>query len=299
MSMKIIISGASGFVGTALTQALQDRGDHVVTLVRRAATDPEREQQWDPARREVDPDVVSGADAVINLNGKNIGAGRWTGAVKQQLRASRIDATATLVDAIARADEPPPILINASATGYYGDRGTEALDERSPRGQGFLADLTADWEAAAATAASDRTRVVAIRLGMVLGDDGAMKKMLTPFKLGLGGPMGSGRQLWPWIAIGDVVGAVQHVLARPAIDGPVNLVAPEIVSSTAFARTLGDHLGRPAILPAPAVALKLALGEMASELLLASAAVRPGVLLDTGYEFQAPTLAEAFRQILG
>ena len=296
--MKILISGASGFVGTALIEDLRGRGLEVLTLVRGAAKPGSHQRRWAPERGELDPDVVSGADAVINLNGRNIADGRWTESVKEQLRSSRIDSTRTIAEAMSRADQPPGLLINASATGYYGDRGDTHLDEASNPGDGFLADLCADWERTAAAAASGRTRVVAIRLGMVLGDEGALGKMLTPFKLGLGGPMGNGRQYWPWITIGDVVGAVGHILASPEIDGPVNLVAPESVTSKGFARTLGEHLGVPALVPAPAFALKLALGEMAEGLLLASQRVTPSVLLESGYRFSAPTLADAFRQIL-
>jgi uncharacterized protein (TIGR01777 family) len=297
--MKVIISGASGFVGTALTTALRARADTVIHLVRRPPEDPATEVQWRPADGVLDPDVVSGADVVINLNGRNISSGRWNDDVKAELRSSRLDSTGTLVSAIGRSDRPPRLLISASATGFYGDRGDDVLDENAARGDGFLAELAADWEAAAERARSDATRVALIRLGMVLGDDGgALDRMLLPFKLGLGGPIGNGRQRWPWIAMDDVVGAIQHVSDRDDIDGPVNLVAPEPVTSRDFARTLGDHLGRPAFLPAPTFAVKAALGEMAEALLLASTNVTPAVLEETGYRFKAPTLAEAFRLIL-
>jgi len=297
--MKIIISGASGFVGSALTEELRQAGAHVVTLVRRSSSDTDTERRWDPVAGILDPSVLSSADAVINLNGRSISQGRWSAKVKDELRSSRLDSTRTIVDAIARAEKPPPLLISASATGFYGDRGDENLDETSSPGTGFLADLARDWEAAAAQARSESTRVVPIRLGMVLGDGAALEKMLPPFKLGLGGPMGNGRQWWPWIAIDDVVGAVGHILEHSDISGPVNLVAPETVTSRGFARALGTYLGRPAILPAPAFAIKLALGEMAEALLLSSTRAVPKVLEDTGYEFKAPTLTAAFQRILG
>jgi uncharacterized protein (TIGR01777 family) len=297
--MKVIISGASGFIGGALAEGLRQAGAQVVTLVRRSSSDSETERRWDPAAGILDPSVLSGADAVINLNGRSISQGRWSAKVKDELRSSRLDPTRTIVDAIARAETPPPLLISASATGYYGDRGDETLDETSNPGTGFLAALSRDWEAAATQARSESTRVVPIRLGMVLGDGAALEKMLPPFRLGLGGPMGSGRQWWPWIAIDDVVGAIGHILERSAIAGPVNLVAPETVTSRDFARSLGAYLGRPAILPAPAFAIKLALGEMADALLLSSTKAVPKVLEDTGYEFKAPTLAAAFQRILG
>jgi len=297
--MKIIISGASGFVGGALVAHLRQQGSHVTSLVRRRPTDPAIEARWEPAAGDLDPKTISGADAVVNLNGRSISQGRWTPVVKDELRSSRLDATRTIIDAIGRAAVPPPVLINASATGFYGNRGAEALDEKSEPGKGFLADLSREWETAAMEGQSESTRVVLLRLGMILGNGAALEKMLPPFKLGFGGPMGSGRQWWPWIAMSDVVGAVDHVLGLEGITGPVNLVAPEAVTSKGFARALGEHLGRPAIIPAPAFAIKLALGEMAEALLLSSTKATPRVLEDTGYRFNAPTLAEAFRQILG
>ena len=297
--MKIIVSGASGFVGGGLVAHLRQRGFHVTSLVRRSPSNPGTEQGWDPATGELDPQVISGAGAVINLNGRSISRGRWTAKVKEELRSSRLDATRTIVNALNRTDSPPPVLINASATGFYGDRGDEVLDETSDPGTGFLTDLSRDWEAAALEARSETTRVVLLRLGMVLGNGAALEKMLPPFKLGLGGPMGSGRQWWPWISLDDVIGAVDHVLDHKDLSGPINLVAPEAVTSRDFARALGKHLGRPAVLPAPAFAIKLALGEMAEALLLSSTNVRPMVLEATGYRFKAPTLEEAFRVILG
>ncbi len=244
--------------------------------------------------------MLSGAGAVINLNGRSIAAGRWSEAVKAELRSSRLESTSTIVRAIAAAGEPPPLLLSASATGFYGDRGEELVDESAAAGAGFLAELARDWEAAAAAAASERTRVVLLRLGMVVaGDGGALQKMLLPFKLGLGGPIGSGRQFWPWIGIGDVVGAIRFALGAPTISGPVNLVAPQETRCKDFTRTLGRVLGRPAFLPAPAAAVKLALGEMADALLLASTRVRPRALLEAGYTFEHPTLEEALRSVLG
>jgi uncharacterized protein (TIGR01777 family) len=297
--MKIIISGASGFVGTALVERLGRRGDTVVQLVRRPPADHDREAVWDPSGGELDPAVLSGAEAVVNLSGRNISSGRWTSTVKESLRSSRLDATRTIVEAIARAERPPGLLINASATGFYGDRGDQELDETASPGSGFLADLARDWETVADEARTDSTRVVQLRFGMILGDGGALKKMLTPFKFGFGGPMGNGRQFWPWVAMDDVTGAVAHVLDTDTVDGPVNVVAPEAVTSRGFARVLGKHLGVPAIVPAPAFAVKLALGEMAEALLLASTKVRPVVLQQSGYSFNSPTLTEAFRRILG
>jgi len=297
--MKVVISGASGFVGAALVEHLEKQNHDVTRLVRRPPTHEATEHRWDPAVSDLDPQVVSGADVIINLNGRSISLGRWSAAVKQELRSSRLDATRTIVQAITRAEIPPPLLINASATGYYGDRENEELTEESAPGAGFLADLSREWEATALEAQSSETRVVILRLGMILGDGAALTKMLPPFKLGFGGPMGNGRQWWPWIALDDVLGAIDHVIAHREIKGPVNLVAPEATTSKSFARELGEYLGRPAIVPAPAFAVKLALGEMAEALLLSSTKAQPKVLEDTGYEFDASTLAVAFRQILG
>ena len=202
-----------------------------------------------------------------------------------------------MVDAIGRSENPPGLLINASAVGFYGDRGNEILEEDSPKGEGFLADLSGDWEKAALSAMSERTRVVLLRLGMVVARGGALGRMLTPFKMGLGGPIGSGRQFWPWIGIEDVCGVINFVLGQK-IQGPVNAVAPQELRSAEFARVLGRALSRPAIMPAPAFAVRLALGEMADSLLLASQRVRPKVLKDAGYEFRHPTLTEAIHSAL-
>ncbi len=297
--MKIVISGASGFVGNALVSHLEQQNHDVIKLVRRPPIHGSIERSWDPTTTDLDPQVVSLADVVINLNGRSISQGRWSTAVKHELRSSRLEATRTIVLAITRSEIPPPLLINASATGYYGDRKNEELTEASAPGTGFLADLSREWEATALEAPSDKARVVLLRLGMILGDGAALAKMLPPFKLGFGGPIGNGRQWWPWIALDDVLGAIDHIIAHREIKGPVNLVAPETATSKTFARALGEHLGRPAVIPAPTFAVKLALGEMAEALLLSSTKARPKVLEDTGYEFNAPTLATAFQQILG
>jgi len=296
--MKIVISGASGLVGSALCSGLGAEGHEIVRLVRRQAAFGPNEAPWDPAAGRLDPALIAGADAVVNLNGRNIGEGRWSARVKKGLYSSRLDATRTIVDAIARAEQPPPLLVNASATGFYGDRGDEILDERSCAGEGFLSDLCRDWEAAALEARSDRTRVVCLRLGMVVAKGGALARMLPLFRLGLGGPLGSGQQFWPWVAIDDVVGVVRFALANEQLTGPVNLVSPEACRCKEFSRTLGRVLHRPAILPAPAFALRLALGEMAEALLLASLRVRPHALEEAGYDFTAPHLEDALRRAL-
>jgi uncharacterized protein (TIGR01777 family) len=296
--MKIVLSGAGGLIGFALMPSLEAAGHEVVRLVRRASEAGSNEEIWDPASGRLDPAVIDGADAVINLNGRNIADGRWSSAVKNALRSSRLDATRTIVEAISRANERPGVLINASAVGFYGDRADEILDEGSSQGEGFLAELARDWEAAALAAGSDRTRVVLLRLGMVVARGGALGRMLTPFKLGLGGPIGSGRQYWPWIGIDDVAGVTKLVLEHDEIMGPVNVVASQELRCSEFAQTLGRVLHRPAFMSMPALAARFALGEMAEALLLASARVRPKVLEKSGYQYRAPSLDEAIRSAL-
>jgi uncharacterized protein (TIGR01777 family) len=269
----------------------------VVRLVRRPAARG-NEEIWDPAFGHLDPAVLSGADAIINLNGHNVAEGRWSARAKEELYRSRLDATNTIVEAIARAKPAPGLLINASAVGYYGDRGDEILDEGSAAGDGFLAELSRDWEAAALRVQSDRTRVVLLRLGMVIAGGGALGRMLLPFKLGLGGPIGSGRQFWPWVAMDDVLAAVRFALDNYRLAGPLNLVSPEETRCSDFAGTLGRVLHRPAILPMPAFSARLALGEMADALLLASARVRPRVLEETGFVFRTTRLEDAIRHAL-
>lgn len=295
--MKIVISGSSGLIGTALVPALQAAGHDVVRLVRRATGGATPHSVWNPAGGEIDAAVIDGADAVINLNGRSIADGRWNSTIKNDLRSSRIDATRTLAAAIGKSEKPPSLLINASAVGYFGDREDEVLDERSSVGRGFLAELARDWEEAALAVASEATRVAVVRLGMVVARGGALQRMLLPFKMGLGGPIGSGRQFWPWIGIEDVCGVVEFLLHHD-IDGPINVVAPQELRCKEFSRILGRELSRPAFMPAPAFAVRLALGEMADSLLLASQRVRPKVLEDAGYEFRAPTLEAALRTAL-
>jgi len=297
--MRIVISGSSGLVGRWLAPDLEAHGHQIVRLVRgEIQPGSAGVARWDPIRGELDPGALSGVDAVINLNGRSIADSRWTARVKEDLRSSRIRSTETLVRAIAGAAAPPPLLISASAVGYYGDRGDEILDEGSPAGAGFLAELARDWERAALAAASTRTRVVLLRLAMVVGRGGALERMLLPFKLGAGGPIGSGRQWWPWIAMEDVVGVVRFLLETPAAAGPLNLAAPKEVRCADFTRTLGRVLNRPSVLPLPAAAARLVMGEMADALLLASARVRPAGLERLGYSFRVPELATAIRHAI-
>jgi uncharacterized protein (TIGR01777 family) len=294
--VNVVISGSSGLIGQRLTADLRASGADVVRLVRNPS--PNRgpgSREWDPSNGRIDGSIIDGADAVINLNGRGIGDGRWTPQVKQELIASRIHPTRTLAEAILKSDTPPAVLINASAVGIYGDRGDEELDERSTAGEGFLAELSQEWESAAEAARTGDTRVVALRLGMVISRGGALAKMLTPFKMGLGGPFGSGRQWWPWVALDDVIGAVRFVLGNNNVSGPINVVSPQQVTCRDFTRTLAGVLKRPAVLPVPGFAARLAIGEMADALLLASARVRPAALEAAGFHFRLGDLEDAIR----
>lgn len=294
----ILVTGASGLVGTALVARWRARGRPVRTLVRRRPAAP-GEFFWDPVRGELDPAALAGVGAVVHLAGENIAAGRWTARRKAAIRASRVEPTRLLAAACAARPERPAVFIGASATGIYGDRGDERLDESAAPGAGFLADVCAAWEAALAPAAAAGIRTVALRTGVVLTPSGgALAKMLPLFRLGLGGRLGSGRQWFSWIALGDLLGAIEHVLDAPDVAGPVNSVAPGAVTNAEFTAALAAALRRPAFLPAPAFALKLALGEMAEAALLAGARVEPRRLLASGFVFRWPQLAPALRHLL-
>jgi uncharacterized protein (TIGR01777 family) len=290
--LEVGVTGASGFIGGALCAALQAQGSRVHRFVRGrpAAQD---ELAWDPARGTLDPAALAGLDAIVHLSGASLAGGRWTTARKRELSASRVASTQVLARAIAACARPPRVLVSGSAVGVYGDRGDEWLDESSPPGRGFLAELARDWEAASAPAAAAGVRVVNARFGLVLGRSGGVLAALErPFALGLGGPLASGRAWWSWIALGDLVRALCFALAPDSpLRGPVNAVSPEPVRQAAFARALGQAVGRPALLPVPALALRLVLGsEQADGLLLASQRVRPAVLLAAGFRFAEPAL---------
>jgi uncharacterized protein (TIGR01777 family) len=297
--MRIAISGSSGLVGQALVEALESADHEVVRLVRGTQTRSDGEVPWDPQAGKLDPTTIAGCDAVINLNGSSIAGRRWTGNFKNELRASRMASTQTLVRAIGALEAPPRVMLSASATGFYGDRGEELLYEDSAPGSSFLATLARDWEDCALAARSEKTRVVLLRLGMVVSRGGALGKMLLPFKLGAGGPIGSGKQFWPWIAMNDVIGAIRFVLENERLEGPVNVVSPQETRCRDFASTLGRVLRRPSFLPLPAVAARVILGEMADGLLLASARVKPRVLETAGYAFRTPSIEDALRTALG
>ncbi|HWP35888.1 MAG TPA: TIGR01777 family oxidoreductase [Thermodesulfobacteriota bacterium] len=297
--MRVLVSGSTGFIGSALVPVLEARGDTVVRLVRRPPRPGEAAVAWDPQAGRLDPAGLEGFDAVVHLAGENVAAGRWTAERKRRIRDSRVEGTRLLCEGLARLTRPPQVLVAASAIGYYGDRGAEWLTEESPPGTGFLAEVARAWEGATEPAADRGIRVVRLRIGVVLSPaGGALARMLPLFRRGLGGRIGSGRQYLSWIALPDLTGAVAHVLGPAGPAGPVNAVAPNPVTNAEFAETLGRVLGRPARLPAPAALLRLALGEMADEMLLASARVQPARLLATGYRFRYPELEPALRALL-
>jgi len=298
--MKILISGSSGLVGRALVPHLTKGGHQVVRLVRAPPAPGEAAVFWDPDAGTLDAAPLEGFDAVIHLAGEGIAAGRWTEAKKARIRDSRVKGTALLAGRIERLSRPPGVLLCASAIGYYGDRGDEVLKEDSPPGKDFLAGVCQAWEAAADPAARIGVRVVRHRIGVILSPNGgALAKMLLPFKLGLGGRIGDGRQFMSWIAIDDVVGALDHALATKLLRGPVNTVSPNPVTNAEFTATLGRVLRRPTIFPMPAFAARLAFGEMADALLLSSQRVVPERLMTSGYRFRYPDLEAALRHLLG
>lgn len=296
--MKILISGSTGLIGLALLPYLESAGHGVTRLVRSLQGAGEPSIEWDPARGVLDEKSLEGFEAVIHLAGENI-AGRWSPEKKERIRQSRVLGTRLLCDTLARLERPPHTLLCASACGIYGDRGDELLSEESEHGKGFLADVCRQWEAATDPAVRQGIRVVNLRFTMVLSPrGGALAAMLTPFRLGVGGPLGSGNQFTSWIAIDDAVQGIGHALATESIRGPVNFAAPHPVHNIEFARILGGVLHRPALLPAPAFALRLLYGEMADEVLLASQRIVPASLQAHGYQFLFPELGGALRHLL-
>ncbi|WP_372406994.1 TIGR01777 family oxidoreductase [Streptomyces luteireticuli] len=295
--MRIAITGSSGLIGSALVRSLEADGHRVTRLVRRAPRSAD-EVRWDPMTGRLDPGALAGCTAVVHLAGAGIGDHRWTAAYRREIRDSRVLGTTAVAQAVAALDAPPSVLVSASAIGVYGDGGSGTLDEDSPPGEGFLADVCREWEAATAPAAEAGVRTVLARTGLVVSRHGGAWKRLFPlFKLGLGGPLGNGRQYWSFIALRDHVAALRHALATQTLTGPVNLTAPLPVTNREVARVMGRVLHRPALLPAPAPALRLALGGMAAEV-LASQRVLPGRLLGSGFEFAHPDIESAVRAAL-
>jgi uncharacterized protein len=297
--MKVLISGGSGLVGTALTGSLRSEGHTVARLVRPDGEASANDIRWDAASGFINLDAMEAADAVVNLNGASIGGGRWTPARKKLLVTSRVDSTRFLVNSLARLKQKPRVFVSASAIGYYGNRGDEVLDESSAPGNDFLAEVCRDWEVEALRAQSSGIRTVLTRFGVILSaKGGALTQMLTPFKLGLGGRLGSGQQWMSWVALDDVTGILRSALSDEQASGPVNVVAPNPVQNSEFTRVLASVLHRPAIFPAPAFALRIAVGEMADALLLSSQRVQSKRPLASTYAFRYENLKPALHAIL-
>jgi uncharacterized protein len=300
--MNLLVTGSHGLVGRALVESLRSDGHHVAPLVRSEARPGEI--RWHPETGELDRaalEAVGTPDALVHLAGENIAGGRWTPERKRRIRESRTHVTRQLTRTLLTLEQRPRVFACASATGYYGDRGQDTVNEDSVPGTGYLASICQEWEAATLPAAEARMRVVNMRLGIVLSrEGGALAKMLPAFQLGAGGPLGSGRQWMSWIDREDVVRAIRHTIETESLRGPVNLVGPEPVQNAQFARCLGAVLGRPAFIPVPGFALKLLFGaEMAEALLLTGVRVKPTRLLESGFTFNYPGLEPALRHALG
>jgi uncharacterized protein len=298
--MRILITGASGLVGSALAAALRAEGHAVGAFVRPPNVAGRDDVAWNPETGEMDLNAAEGVDAIVNLAGASIGEGRWTAKRKELLRTSRVNLTENLVRDLKRLKIKPQVLVSASAIGYYGDRGDEALTETSAPGTDFLAELTRDWEAAAMQAESAGMRTVILRFGIVLSmRGGALPRMATPIKMGVGGKLGSGKQWMSWVMLDDTVSAIRHAIVTPSLRGPVNVVAPNPARNADFTRALARVSHRPAIFPAPAFMLRALLGEMADGLLFSSQRVAPKKLAEANFSFQYPELDAALRHVMG
>ena len=299
--MKVLVSGSTGLIGSALVGELSVGGDIVTRLLRSSPKEKKGgTAHWDPGTGTVDPEGLGGHDAVVHLAGENIAGTPWSPERKKRIRDSRVAGTRLLCESLLRLERLPNTLVCASATGIYGDRGEEVLREESKPGKGFLAEVCRDWEEATGEAARKGMRVVNLRIGMVLSQEGgALAKMLPAFRAGAGGRIGSGWQYMSWIALPDLVGAIRHAIATDSLAGPVNAVSPHPVTNREFTKTLGHVLGRPTVAFLPAFAARLLFGEMADELLLASARVEPAKLLASGYRFLLPEAEGAMRYLLG
>jgi uncharacterized protein (TIGR01777 family) len=302
--MHILVSGSTGFLGTALVETLE-RQSHTIARLVRPGTAKRNEGgvhaqavAWDPVAGRFDAAGAEGAEALIHLAGASIAGGRWNESRKELLRTSRVDATRHLIGALAKLQRPPRVIVAASAVGYYGNRGDEILTEASAPGNDFLAGLCREWEAETARGAEFGARVVSLRFGIILAaNGGALGQMALPFKLGAGGRLGDGRQWMPWLTLREAVSIIQFALATPGLAGPVNAVTPNPVQNKEFTNVLAKTLRRPALFPAPAFALRLALGEMADALLLISQRVMPSKLAAIGYPFLRPNLANALAEV--
>jgi uncharacterized protein len=297
--MKILVSGSHGLVGSALIASLRSSDQEVLALVRTAPKN-RSEIEWHPNQESLQQPALEGMDTVVHLAGESIAEGRWSDEKKRRIRESRVKGTALLSEALANLEHPPRVFICASAIGYYGNRGDELLIETSKPGNNFLAEVCVAWERATMPAAEKGIRVVNARFGVILSSDGgALKKMLPPFQMGLGGRVGDGKQWMSWIALEDVIRSLEFCLAKESLKGPVNFVAPNPVTNAEFTKTLGKALSRPTIFPVPAFAVRLAFGEMADALLLASQRVKPAELEQKAFKFTNPELSQALRSALG
>jgi uncharacterized protein len=295
-TFRLLMTGASGLIGTALVPSLEANGYEITRLVR-GAPSANRPMTWDPTKP-IDPDLVSGFEVVVHLSGESV-IGRWTDAKKMRIVKSRVTSTCNLSAALAKAAQPPRVMISGSAIGFYGNHGDEILSEQSSSGTGFLPEVCRDWEDATQAASAAGIRVAHVRTGIVLSrEGGALQKMLLPFCLGVGGRIGSGRQWMSWIGMNDMIDAVMHILGNESLQGPINMVAPNPVTNTEFTKTLASVLSRPAIFSVPEFAVRFALGEMGEEILLRSQRVEPAKLVASGYVFRQPDLRQALEEIL-
>ncbi|SDJ14317.1 TIGR01777 family oxidoreductase [Nonomuraea jiangxiensis] len=297
--MAIIVTGASGLLGSALVEALRADGQEVVKLVRREPRAAD-EAFWQPAEQEIDQAALEGAEGVVHLAGASVGDRRWTAEYKRELLDSRVSGTRVLVDALGRLSQPPEVLVSASGVDFYGDTGDRVIDESQGKGTGFLADLCETWEHEARKAGTAGVRTVQARTGMALSKrGGVLGRVLPIFRMGLGAPLGSGRQYWSWISVDDWTGAVLHLLKNRDIEGPVNLTSPSPVTNAEFTRTLGKALRKGTVpIPVPAFALSAGLGEFARGALLPGHRIMPKKLLDSGYRFAHPSLGDALDAVL-
>ncbi|HYJ47449.1 MAG TPA: TIGR01777 family oxidoreductase [Pyrinomonadaceae bacterium] len=297
--MKILITGSTGLVGTALARSLKAKGHEVVRLVRHKTNEGGTEVFWDPEQGTLDPAELEGIDAAVHLAGENLAEGKWTEEKKRRIRESRVKGTRLLSETLAKLKRQPRVLVSASAVGFYGDRGDELLNEQSASGSDFLAEVCREWELATQPAAQAGVRVVNLRFGVIFsGEGGALKKMLLPFKLGVGGSLGGGEQYMSWITLDDAVGAIVFALENETLRGPVNAVAPSAATNREFTKALGGALSRPTIFPIPSFAARLVFGEMADATLLSSQRVEPQRLKEAGYIFKYPELKGALKHVL-
>ena len=298
--MKIAITGTTGLVGSELVPFLQAGGHEVLKMVRNKAQSSPTQVYWNPDTGEIEANKLEGIDAMVHLAGDNVADGNWTPAKKQRIKESRTKGTKLIADTLANLQNPPKTFVSASAIGYYGERGSQTLDETASAGEGFLTDVCKEWEAACKPAKDKGIRTVNMRVGIVLSPKGsALGKMLPIFQLGGGGILGNGKQYMSWIAIDDLIGALYHAINTPSLSGPVNATAPSPATNSEFTKVLGKVLWRPTIAPVPGFGVKMLFGEMGETLLLGSTRVLPKALIDSGYQFLFPDLEGALRHVLG